>query len=279
MTMARSAPSSAARFVWRMECSVELAPVPAMKALSLGMASRAAARTWSRSASESIGNSPVEPSTTYPARAVAFHFRRFAWSPSTATSSPRNGVVTGTKTPSRSRMGGPLRCLPLLDAGLRRAEPRDGDHERRARHVGHAHLVTELDRRGLAAVLAADADLEVGPRPPSALDADLDQLTDALLVEHGEGVGRQQVLLQVLRQELRHVVPAIAVRHLREVVGPEREELGGLRDLIGDQRRARNLDHRADQGLHRHTHILDCSFGLSFRLLYGGLQFAPGARQ
>src|SRR5256886_4841722 len=216
MTMARSAPSSAARFVWRMECSVELAPVPAMKALSLGMASRAAARTWSRSASESIGNSPVEPSTTYPARAVAFHFRRFAWSPSTATSSPRNGVVTGTRTPSSSRMGGPLRVLPLLDAGLRSAEPRDGDHERRARHVGHAHLVTELDRRGLTPVLAADADLEVGPRAAAPLDAHADELADPLLIEHGERVVRQEPLLEGLRQELGDAVPAVAERHLRE---------------------------------------------------------------
>ena len=128
-------------------------------------------------------------------------------------------------------------------------------------------------------MLAADADLEVGPRPPAALDADLDQLTDALLVEHGEGVGRQEVLLQVLRQELRHVVPAIAVRHLCEVVGPEREELGRLRDLIGDQRRARHLDHRADQVLHRHTHLRDDPVGHLLRLLVGELHLAHGARQ
>src|SRR5256886_7685126 len=69
------------------------------------------------------------------------------------------------KTPSRLGIGGPFRRLSRLDAGLRGAEPRDRDHERRARHVRHAHLVAELDRRGLAAVLTADADLEVGPRP------------------------------------------------------------------------------------------------------------------
>ena len=64
MTIAASAPSSAARRVWRMVWSVELVPVPAMNVFSRGIAARAAASTRSRSASESIGNSPVEPSTT-----------------------------------------------------------------------------------------------------------------------------------------------------------------------------------------------------------------------
>ncbi len=64
ITIAASAPSSAARFVWRIVWSVELVPVPAMNAFSFGIASRAAMRIWSRSASLSIGNSPVEPSTT-----------------------------------------------------------------------------------------------------------------------------------------------------------------------------------------------------------------------
>ena len=45
--------------------------------------------------------------------------------------------------------------------------------------------------RGLAAVLAADADLEVGARPPAQLAADLDQLADAVLVEHLERIVRR----------------------------------------------------------------------------------------
>src|SRR2546430_11330795 len=101
------------------------------------------------------------------------------------------------KTPSRLGIGGPFRRLSRLDAGLRGAEPRDRDHERRARHVRHAHLVAELDRRGLAAVLTADADLEVGPRPATTLDTDLDALSDALLIEAGEGAEPQQPLLNI----------------------------------------------------------------------------------
>ena len=52
----------------------------------------------------------------------------------------------------------------LFDGGLRRGEPRDRHAERRAAHVVQPGAVAELDRLGVAAVLAADADLEVRPR-------------------------------------------------------------------------------------------------------------------
>src|SRR5688572_5680884 len=227
MTMAPSAPISAARFVCRIVCSVEFAPVPAMNVLSRGMASRAVTSTRSRSPSLSIGNSPVDPRTTYPDSLTAFQTRKLDASRSMATSSPLKGVGTGTKTPSKLGMGRPFRGrLARLDPGLRRAQPCDGDHERRARDVGHVHPVTELDGRRLAAVLAADADLEVGARATPALDADLDELAHTLLVEDREGIVRQQPLLEVVGQELRHVVAAVAERHLGEVVGAEGEELG-----------------------------------------------------
>ncbi len=50
----------------------------------------------------------------------------------------------------------------------------------------------------------------------------------------------------VLRQERTRVVARHAEAGLREVVGPEAEELRRLRDLVGRQRAARDLDHRAD---------------------------------
>ena len=43
------------------------------------------------------------------------------------------------------------------------------------------------------------------------------------------------------------IVAADAQRGLGEIVGAEAEELGLLGDLAGPQRRARQLDHRADQ--------------------------------
>ena len=80
-----------------------------------------------------------------------------------------------------------------------------------------------------------------------ALDADLDHLADTFLVEHREGIVREQLLLEVEGQELADVVPAVAEGHLRQVVGAEREEVRVLGELVGDQRRARHLDHGADR--------------------------------
>ena len=74
-----------------------------------------------------------------------------------------------------------LELARLLDRGLRRGEAGDGQAEGRAAHVVHPGPVAELDGLRVAAVLAADAHLEVarasrgpsrcrsrraGPRPP-----------------------------------------------------------------------------------------------------------------
>src|SRR5208283_6022433 len=69
----------------------------------------------------------------------------------------------------RSRCGAVLSIgffLPpfLLYRRLGRGKTRHGDPVGRAAHVVEAQLVAELDRVRLAAVLAADAHLELGPR-------------------------------------------------------------------------------------------------------------------
>src|SRR5690606_32233280 len=124
-----------------------------------------------------------------------------------------------------------------LDIGLRRGQPGDGHPEGRAADVVHAHPVAELHRRRIAAVLAADADLEVGPGLAAALHADLHQLAYAVLVQALEGILLQDALVQVGREEVAGVVPAVAEGKLREVVRPEGEELGLLRDLVGQEHR------------------------------------------
>jgi hypothetical protein len=45
------------------------------------------------------------------------------------------------------------------------------------------------------------------------------------------------------------VVTRVAERELRQVVGAEAEEVGDLRDLVGGDRRTRDLDHGADLDL------------------------------
>lgn len=68
----------------------------------------------------------------------------------------------------------------------------------------------------------------------------------AVAVEDLERVVLQNAFLQVDRQELGDVVAREAERHLRQVVGAEREEFGDFGDLVGGDCRTRNFDHRAD---------------------------------
>ena len=107
--------------------------------------------------------------------------------------------------------------------------------------------MAELDGLGIAAVFAADADLEVGAGFAALDGRHLDELADAVLIERGEGVLLEDSLGQVLGQELVDVVAREAEGGLGEVVGSEAEELGLLGDLVGDQSGAGKLDHGADE--------------------------------
>src|SRR5438045_1899068 len=74
--------------------------------------------------------------------------------------------------------------LRLAERRLGRRQPGDRHAEGRAAHVVHADLVAEMHAVGVAAVLAADADLQVLvvlrlPRLAPLLDADVDELADA----------------------------------------------------------------------------------------------------
>src|SRR5204863_3798920 len=116
--------------------------------------------------------------------------------------------------------------------------------------------VEEMNRRGVAAVLAADSDLQRGTRLASALDADADEIADALHVDRRERILFEDLLLLIDLQELPDVVAREPERELREIVRAEREELGVLGDLIGDDRAARHLDHGADEVLDANALLL-----------------------
>src|SRR5262245_17448459 len=77
---------------------------------------------------------------------------------------------------------------------LRGRELRDRHAERRAGHVVQPDPVAELHARRVAAVLAADAQLELGPGLPALLRGDLHQRAHALLVQRHERVLRQDLL-------------------------------------------------------------------------------------
>src|SRR5206468_9718786 len=108
----------------------------------------------------------------------------------------------------------------------------------RARHIVEPELMAEGDRLRLAAVLAADAHLQVGLRRPPALDADPHQVADTTDVERLEGIALEHSLLEVEGEELSFgVVAGKAERRLRQVVRPEREEVGLLGNLVGPDAR------------------------------------------
>ena len=112
--------------------------------------------------------------------------------------------------------------------------------------------MAELDRVGIAAVLAADAELEVGPGLAAPGHGGLHELAHAGLVDRGEGVLLHDFELGVVREERAGVVARHAEAGLREVVGAEAEELGGLGNFVGGERAARDLDHGANRVVDLH---------------------------
>ena len=89
--------------------------------------------------------------------------------------------------------------------------------------------------------------LSPGSGGPAPLRPEAHQLPDAVEVDHLEGVARQQAELQVgVHHAALDVVTGEAEGHLRQVVGPEGEEVRHLGDLGGAQRGPGRLDHRPD---------------------------------
>src|SRR5437868_2705893 len=79
----------------------------------------------------------------------------------------------------------------LAERSLRRGKPCDRHAEWRARHVIEPDLVAERDRSRIAAVFAANADLEALAHLAAALDADPHQRADAVAVDRYERIARQ----------------------------------------------------------------------------------------
>ena len=62
--------------------------------------------------------------------------------------------------------------------------------------------MAERDRRWIAAMLAADADLQIGPRLASARDADLDQFADAVAIDRDERIDLEDSLGYVSAEDI-----------------------------------------------------------------------------
>ena len=83
----------------------------------------------------------------------------------------------------------------------------------------------ELNRSRVAAVLAADAQLDVRAGLLAELGSHLNELANAVLVKAGERIRLVDLLVVVRAEELGRVVTREAEGHLGQVVGAEGEEL------------------------------------------------------
>src|SRR5262249_10300839 len=109
------------------------------------------------------------------------------------------------------------------------------------------NFVAESYAGRLAAVLAADADLQPWAGTAALLDADSHQPPDTHAVEHLKRIVLEDLLLEVPRDERAFgIVARVAIRGLRQVVRTEREELGDLGERAGNDARTRQLHHRSD---------------------------------
>ena len=106
----------------------------------------------------------------------------------------------------------------LLDRCLRRCKPGNRHPERRAAHIVEPLLEAEFDGSRIAALLAADSDLQVAAGRTALLDRRLDELTDTGLINRLERISIEDALLEVVSEEPADVVAAEAVRHLRQVI-------------------------------------------------------------
>ena len=133
-----------------------------------------------------------------------------------------------------------------LDRGLGGSQPGDGHPVGGTGHIVQPSLLEELDGRGVAAVFAAYAHMDVGAGLMAQADGVFHQAAGALDVEFLERIRLVDLSVQISGQEFAGVVPAEAVAHLSQVVGAEGEELGLLGDLVSSQSGTGNLDHGAD---------------------------------
>ncbi len=96
-------------------------------------------------------------------------------------------------------------------------------------------------------MLAARPQLDPGLLGPGGDRRDAEQFADPGLVEYFEGVGGQDAVCLIRREQLRlDVITAERIGHLGQVVGAEREEVGVFRQGSGSECSPRRFDHGAD---------------------------------
>src|SRR5262245_28027313 len=101
--------------------------------------------------------------------------------------------------------------------------------------------MAEFHTLRLAAVFAANPELDVGTRFAAQVARDFHQPTNTFLVDRGKGIVRHNVQLRVVREEAAGVVATHSKCGLSEIVRSKAKKLCVLCDLIRDERGARDL--------------------------------------
>src|SRR5215207_8623744 len=126
----------------------------------------------------------------------------------------------------------------MATLGLSGGDPGDRYAVGRTAHVVEGNRAEEVDAGGVAAVLTADAEREVGIRPSPGLGRELDEAPHPGDVDGLERAPGEDALTQIEGQQLPlGVVPGEADRRLRQIVRAEAEEVGVRRDLPSDHAR------------------------------------------
>src|ERR1700674_4712962 len=89
-------------------------------------------------------------------------------------------------------------AVPEFELRLRCGQARHRHPIGRAGDVVQTAGAEEADRVGVAAVLAADTDFELGVRRPPLVRSQFHELADTLLVDRLEGVPGEDLLVDVL---------------------------------------------------------------------------------
>ena len=95
-------------------------------------------------------------------------------------------------------------------------------------------------------MLTADPKLQLRLGHPAFLTRDFYQPAYARDIDGLERILLEDLSADVFREEYAGVISAVAEGHLREVIGPEAEEVRDFGNITGGERRSGNFDHRPD---------------------------------
>src|SRR5881628_200594 len=107
------------------------------------------------------------------------------------------------------------------DHRLRRCQSRDRHTVRRTAHIVESHLITKLDRWGIAAVLAADSDFELRTGGPALLHAGPHKRPNTFTIQFLERVGLEDSLRHVVGDDLTRIIARETESRLSQVIGSE----------------------------------------------------------